>query len=128
MSTAPSGSVWASYLQQLCLVAVVSVSVDTLSEPGVKLLQWLHLGAIRLRHGSPQELLKNRNRFEAPAFRPVSSFYSLLAAGVGEGMLCDFLFVSGLKAALQPLVLQTEDVSRRLPPVRREQIPSCSAS
>lgn len=64
MSTAPSGSVWALYLQQLCLVAVVSVSVDALSEPGVKLLQWLHLGAIRLRHGSPQELLKNRNRFE----------------------------------------------------------------
>lgn len=29
-------------------------------------------------------------------------------------MLCDFLFVSGLKAALQPSVLQTEDVSARL--------------
>lgn len=59
---------------------------------------------------------------------PRPLLYSLLAAGVGEGMLCDFLFVSGLKAALQPLVLQTEDVSRRLPTVRREQIPSCSAS
>lgn len=85
----PSGSLWASYLQQLCLVAVVSVSVDALSEPGVKLLQWLHLCAIRLRHGSPQELLENRNQFEVVpaeargAHGPCFIHYWLLGWGRG---------------------------------------------
>lgn len=49
-----------SDLNELCLVVAVPVSVDTLSQQGVKLLQRLHLGALCFGHSPVQKSLKNK--------------------------------------------------------------------
>lgn len=46
------------YLKELLLVAVVAVSVDALSQESVKLLQRLHLEALRSIHGPLEDVLK----------------------------------------------------------------------
>lgn len=51
--------VLSSDLDELRLVVAVPVSVDALSQQSVKLLQRLHLHAVRLSHGAVQKQLKN---------------------------------------------------------------------
>lgn len=57
-----AAAAWRSYLDELCLVVTVPVSVDALSQQSVELLQRRHVGAFRLSHGSAEEVLTNTRK------------------------------------------------------------------